>query len=98
VSLWIVLEKISGAVFGAPLVGYLTSNMLASHEAATAEEDAQAPSAEKAHALAVNLLALSSLFWAVCAFFWVVMSFTMTKSAVPHITAEVADAEMRSLL
>ena len=28
VSMWSILEKVSAAIFGAPLVGYLTSNMM----------------------------------------------------------------------
>jgi MFS family permease len=73
ISLWIVLEKLSGAIFGAPLVGYLTSNMLAKGAAAGGEET------DKAHALAFNLFFLSSLFWTICAFFWAVMSFAMKR-------------------
>jgi MFS family permease len=74
VSLWIVLEKIG--VFGAPLVGYLTSNILAtSHE----QNEEGGASQEKAQALAFNLFFLSSLFWAICACFGVLMAFTMKE-------------------
>ena len=38
VALWIVLEKASGAIFGAPLVGYLTSNMLSKDDNEQEEE------------------------------------------------------------
>lgn len=33
----------------------------------------------KADALAFNLFLLSSIFWSVCAFFWLIMLFVMTK-------------------
>lgn len=85
ISLWIVLEKLSGAIFGAPLVGYLTSNMLAKgggtgdSAAESGEADVPGLSQEKAHALAFNLFFLSSLFWAICSFFWVIMSFAMKR-------------------
>jgi MFS family permease len=84
ISLWIVLEKMSGAIFGAPLVGYLTSNMLAAHgesmDSITKEQDAvPAASGGKAQALAFNLFLLSGLFWAICSFFWGVMSFVIKR-------------------
>jgi hypothetical protein len=47
VSMWIVLEKASGA----------------------------------ARALAFNLFGLSSLFWAICASFWLAMAYTMRPNA-----------------
>ena len=76
VSMWIVLEKASGAIFGAPLVGYLTSNMLSE-----AEMQDTGISVPKARALAFNLFALSSLFWAICASFWLAMAYTMRPNA-----------------
>eukprot|EP00977_Amphora_coffeiformis_P018199 scaffold6301_cov165-Amphora_coffeaeformis.AAC.2 len=75
ISLWIVLEKLSGAILGAPLVGYLTSHMLAKGE----KEADGVKMQEKAHALAFNLFVLSSLFWLFCAFFWAVMSFAVKR-------------------
>jgi MFS family permease len=72
VSMWIVLEKASGAIFGAPLVGYLTSNMLSE-----TEMQETGISVEKARALAFNLFGLSSFFWAICASFWLAMAYTM---------------------
>jgi MFS family permease len=76
VSMWIVLEKVSGAIFGAPLVGYLTSNMLSE-----TEMQETGISSQKARALAFNLFALSSLFWAICACFWLAMAYTMRPNA-----------------
>jgi MFS family permease len=84
VSLWIVLEKASGAVFGAPLVGYLTSNMLAASQEQNEEGGA---SEEKAQALAFNLFFLSSLFWAICACFWVLMAFTIEEGTSTSMTS-----------
>jgi MFS family permease len=81
ISLWIVLEKLSGAIFGAPLVGYLTSNMLAKGAAAANTTNGGAPQggevADKANTLAFYLFLLSSVFWTICAFFWAVMSLAM---------------------
>jgi MFS family permease len=74
VSLWIVLEKASGAIFGAPLVGYLTSNMLTKEELNT-----MGVSEGKAQALAFNVFLLSAFFWSICAFFWVAMAVTLPK-------------------
>ncbi len=80
ISLWNVLEKMSGALFGAPLVGYLTGNMLASSAESSGEgRNSAASSEEKARALAFNLFFLSTLFWAICAFFWAVMSFAIRR-------------------
>jgi len=77
VALWIVLEKASGAIFGAPLVGYLTNNMLMNPS--QNGEFTSGKSQEKAEALAWNLFFLSSLFWLICSFFWVLMAFTYPK-------------------
>lgn len=73
VSMWIVLEKASGAVFGAPLVGYLTSGMLAQGKI----QGTGSISHEKAQTLAFNLFGLSSFFWIICAIFWLFMGYTM---------------------
>jgi Na+/melibiose symporter-like transporter len=77
VALWIVLEKASGALLGAPLVGFLTNRMLESNNQ---EENSNE---EKAQALAFNLFLLSSIFWSACAFFWVVMLVTIHRSKKP---------------
>jgi hypothetical protein len=73
ISMWIVLEKTSGAFFGAPLVGYLTSNMLGGDESGVLP-------AEKANVLAFHLCFLSTLFWSICSFFWIAMGLTIQKS------------------
>ena len=69
-----MLEKTSGAIFGAPLVGYLTSNMI------QMKDDNRFASQEElsceAHALAWNLFGLSSLFRILCAAFGIGMVFT----------------------
>jgi len=89
ISLWIVLEKMSGALFGAPLVGYLTKNMLSNHQDSTAaEEEADTDTEtttttenqEGAHALAFNLFILSSFFWFVCAVCWAIMSVVINRT------------------
>ena len=74
VSLWIVLEKASGAVFGAPLVGYLTSHMMTEDEMNTT-----GISVGKAEILAQNIFLLSGTFWIVCALFWVAMAVTLPR-------------------
>mmetsp|Transcript_20018 Transcript_20018/g.41453 ORF Transcript_20018/g.41453 Transcript_20018/m.41453 type:complete len:227 (-) Transcript_20018:387-1067(-) len=87
VALWVVLEKISGAVFGAPLVGYLTSRMLADHddEHENDHDHATGNQLEKAEALAFNLFLLSGMFWGACAFFWFVMLRTTQKKTTHGI-------------
>lgn len=79
VALWIFLEKLSGAVFGAPLLGYLTNHMLMEGNGIQEEEVVATDSAEKAHALAYNLCFLSSLFWGICACIWAIMSFVINR-------------------
>lgn len=78
VSLWIVLEKTSGAIFGAPLVGYMTSHMMKLKDGNTDLQNID----DKAHALAWNLFCLSTLFWTICSCFWVAMACTIDKH--PH--------------
>lgn len=78
VSLWIVLEKTSGAIFGAPLVGYLTSHMVGMQKEGTTD---QVEMEQKASALAWNLFGLSAFFWAACAAFWVGMACTIEDMA-----------------
>mmetsp|Transcript_13373 Transcript_13373/g.37653 ORF Transcript_13373/g.37653 Transcript_13373/m.37653 type:complete len:498 (+) Transcript_13373:115-1608(+) len=73
VALWIVMEKVTGALFGAPLVGYLTEKMLVNGRNETVT------SQQKANALAFNLFLLSAIFWGICAFFWAVMLRTTKK-------------------
>lgn len=90
ISLWIVLEKMSGALFGAPLVGILTNHMLTAAASSNTTTDmspihdtmgsSSLTASEKAHALAFNLLLLSTLFWGICAFFWAVMSVVIHRN------------------
>lgn len=71
VAAWILLEKTSAAVFGAPLVGYITKHMI--------DEHAEVGNGIKADTLAFNLFCLSSFFWAICAAFWLLMAHLMGK-------------------
>ena len=75
VAAWILLEKTSGAIFGAPLVGYLTKHMMV-----RANSDEQLEPREKAAILALNLFGLSSFFWALCSVFWILMAAFMRRS------------------
>ena len=95
IALWIVLEKASGAIFGAPLVGYLTSSMLSSKDD---QQRADGGTKEKAQALAWNIFFLSSLFWSICAFFWVLMSFTIPKNRQKHRSTKESDFELNPLV
>mmetsp|Transcript_28031 Transcript_28031/g.39606 ORF Transcript_28031/g.39606 Transcript_28031/m.39606 type:complete len:208 (+) Transcript_28031:64-687(+) len=73
VALWMLLEKTSASVFGAPLVGYLTKTMLDKHK----NDENEMDPATKAAALSTNLFGLSVLFWGMCCFFWIVMARTL---------------------
>ena len=66
VAAWILLEKTSSAILGAPLVGYLTNRLLDTSGTKVFNRD-------KADALAWNLFILSTSFWSLCAFFFVLM-------------------------
>ena len=79
ISMWIVLEKASGAIFGAPLVGYLTSKSILNDSEHLSVEGY---SAERSHALAWTLFGLSSLFWFMCAIFWVLMGMTIQPDQI----------------
>lgn len=72
VAAWLLLEKTSAAVLGAPLVGYITKRMMQS-------VGDSLPPAEKAHTLAFNMMWLSFAFWGMCAFFWVVMASSLAR-------------------
>ena len=65
VAFWVLLEKTSSAVFGAPLVGFLTKRLFDENFVSTDEE--------KARVLARNMFLLSTFFWGVCAYFFVLM-------------------------
>ena len=78
VSLWIVMEKAAGAIFGALLVGYLTHNMIQMKEGGKGGPDGPEEAATKAGALAWNMFGLSTFFWGMCSVFWVGMAYTVT--------------------
>lgn len=65
VAAWVLLEKTSSAVFGAPLVGFLTKRLF--------DENFISTKQEKAHVLARHLFFLSTLFWGICAYFFLLM-------------------------
>lgn len=67
--------KTAAAIFGAPLVGYLTSGMIDE----TTEKGMASP--EKANALAYNIFVLSTLFWILCCCFWCLMAYFVDSSA-----------------
>jgi MFS family permease len=90
VSMWIVLEKASGAIFGAPLVGYLTSKSILNDT-----ENVDGPSSEKSQALAWTLFGLSSLFWSICAMFWLLMGFSMKQDNVVSLHSKESRAKTR---
>ena len=77
VSLWIVMEKTAGAIFGAPLVGYLTRNMIQMKEGGEGGAGGPEDAAMKAGALAWNMFGLSTFFWGMCSVFWVGMAYTI---------------------
>ena len=93
VSLWIVLEKASGAIFGAPLVGYLTSHMMTEDEMNTT-----GISVGKAEILAKNIFLLSGTFWIVCALFWVAMAVTLPRKRSDVSRAVGRDFEQNTLV
>ena len=93
VSLWIVLEKASGAIFGAPLVGYLTSHMMMEDEMNTS-----GVSTGKAQMLAQNIFLLSAAFWTVCAIFWVAMATTLPKGRTDFSVAKSRGFELNAML
>ncbi|KAL7537021.1 hypothetical protein ACHAXR_008409 [Thalassiosira sp. AJA248-18] len=65
VAAWVLLEKTSSAIFGAPLVGFLTKRLF--------DENLVSTNQEKARVLAKNMFFLSTFFWGVCAYFFVLM-------------------------
>mmetsp|Transcript_32989 Transcript_32989/g.97341 ORF Transcript_32989/g.97341 Transcript_32989/m.97341 type:complete len:181 (+) Transcript_32989:1681-2223(+) len=72
----LMIPKTAAAIFGAPLVGYLTGSMIDE----TAEKGVASP--EKANALAFNIFALSTLFWVLCCFFWLLMAYFVDSTTV----------------
>ncbi len=96
VAMWTVLEKASAAIFGAPLVGYMTSHILHSKE----EEDAVGSmivpvgNDERAWVLARQLFILSTFFWALCAFFWILIA--RYTNSIPSLPIDIRDASSNS--
>ncbi|KAL7548796.1 hypothetical protein ACHAWF_012051 [Thalassiosira exigua] len=66
VAAWVLLEKTSSAVFGAPLVGFMTKRLF--------DENLALSNQQKARILARNMSMLSSFFWGVCVYFFVLMA------------------------
>lgn len=62
VAAWVLLEKISSSIFGAPLVGFLTKRLF--------DENLVSTNIEKSRVLARNMFLLSTVFWGMCAYFW----------------------------
>lgn len=65
VAFWVLLEKISSSIFGAPLVGFLTRRLFDENNVNTSQE--------KSRVLARNMFLLSTFFWGMCAYFWALM-------------------------
>eukprot|EP00553_Chaetoceros_curvisetus_P008128 CAMPEP_0204624460 /NCGR_PEP_ID=MMETSP0717-20131115/10204_1 /ASSEMBLY_ACC=CAM_ASM_000666 /TAXON_ID=230516 /ORGANISM="Chaetoceros curvisetus" /LENGTH=496 /DNA_ID=CAMNT_0051639855 /DNA_START=95 /DNA_END=1585 /DNA_ORIENTATION=+ len=75
VAMWTVLEKASAAIFGAPLVGYMTSHILhAKQEDTVGSMIVTVGNDERAWVLARQLFILSTFFWVLCAFFWILIA------------------------
>ena len=72
VAAWILLEKTSSAIFGAPLVGYLTKRLFDATN--NSGDEATMSNQVKADSLALNLFILSTAFWGVCGYFFVLMA------------------------
>mmetsp|Transcript_15074 Transcript_15074/g.32707 ORF Transcript_15074/g.32707 Transcript_15074/m.32707 type:complete len:444 (-) Transcript_15074:358-1689(-) len=65
VAAWVLLEKTSSSIFGAPLVGFLTKRLF--------DENLVSTNQEKARVLARNIFLLSTFFWGICGYFWFIM-------------------------
>ena len=65
VAAWVLLEKLSSSIFGAPLVGYITKRLF--------DENSVFTNQEKARTLAMNMFLLSTFFWMMCALFFYMM-------------------------
>ena len=61
VAAWVLLEKTSSSVFGAPLVGFLTRRLF--------DENSVSTNQEKASVLSMNMFLLSTFFWGMCLLF-----------------------------
>lgn len=62
VAAWVLLEKISSSILGAPLVGFLTKRLFDEADVST--------NLEKSRVLSRNMFLLATAFWVVCAYFW----------------------------
>lgn len=86
VAAWVLLEKTSSAIFGAPLVGFLTKRLF--------DHDLVSTNQEKARVLASNIFYLSTFFWAICAYFFVLMGRaekSRREDVAKKINAETGD-------
>lgn len=84
-------QKTAAAIFGAPLVGYLTSGMIDE----TAEKGVASP--EKANALAYNIFVLSTLFWILCCCFWCLMAYFVDSNATSGVRSGKGGIEYAEL-
>mmetsp|Transcript_11919 Transcript_11919/g.23759 ORF Transcript_11919/g.23759 Transcript_11919/m.23759 type:complete len:316 (+) Transcript_11919:338-1285(+) len=87
VAMWMLAEKTAGAIFGAPLVGYLTAGMIAGAEA-------EGPSIGKAQSLAYSLFSLSALFWGISGACWTTMAFTFQMPPQQDTNTHDQDEEL----
>jgi len=87
VAMWMLAEKTAGAIFGAPLVGYLTAGMIAGAEA-------EGPSIGKAQSLAYSLFSLSALFWGISGACWTAMAFTFQMPPQQDTNTHDQDEEL----
>lgn len=78
VAAWILMEKTSAAVFGAPLVGYITRHMMMIQDNDNEQQESN-NNDDKARTLAFNIFWLSTFFWTICAAFWLLMAYLMKR-------------------
>lgn len=62
VAAWVLLEKISSSILGAPLVGFLTKRLF--------DDNIVSTNLEKSRLLSRNMFLLATTFWVICAYFW----------------------------
>lgn len=80
--LQVLLEKTSSSVFGAPLVGFLTRRLF--------DENLVSTNREKARVLSKNMFILSTFFWGMCAYFFMMMG------RAEHNRKEKLEVEMKN--
>lgn len=88
---FLFFNQTAAAIFGAPLVGYLTSGMIDE----TTEKGVAAP--EKANALAYNIFVLSTLFWILCCCFWCLMAYYVDSNAASGVRSGKGGVEYAEL-